>query len=121
MITKMMVRPSIIEAGMLRSGRLVSSTSGQTNSAPTKPHTAMAVRAITPRPMGFQLAPANRLALGMAPSLATALRPMTSSTTVMTTANTVCKRAKMSMLNRFSTVNSDSTPKATLSGGNACG
>ncbi|MNI73420.1 hypothetical protein D3C73_1294260 [compost metagenome] len=105
----------------MRSGRRVSSTSGQTNSAPTKPHTAIAASAITPRPMGFQPDVATREETLPAPSLVNAPRPMTSNITIITSASTVCRRAKMSMLNRLSTVNSSNTPKATLRGGIECG
>ncbi|MNG14687.1 hypothetical protein D3C84_984610 [compost metagenome] len=59
--------------------------------------------------------------MGATISLFIALRPITSNTTVITTASTVCRRAKMSMLNRLSTVNSASTAKATVNGGMECG
>ncbi|MNT67181.1 hypothetical protein D3C72_2053020 [compost metagenome] len=118
---KMTVRPMIIERGMLRSGRLVSSTSGQTNSAPTKPHTASAVRVSTPAPMGFQSPCRTAPAVSVGAPSTMAARPMASSTIIITTARAVCSLAKMSMPSRLSTVNRPSTPKATLKGGNTPG
>ena len=74
--------------GRLRSGCLVSSTRGQTNSAPTKPHMASASRAITPHPKGL---PGSNRAMDSGRAKAT---PDTAPPPMISSATTIMKTTK---------------------------
>ncbi|MNQ53249.1 hypothetical protein D3C85_672830 [compost metagenome] len=121
---KVMVSESIIERGMLRSGRRTSPISGQMNSAPTSSHMARVTRPkklpsrIPDQP---QSTSATKPAAGGSASPPTALTPTSSRAATMAKVKTFCTRANTSVPSMFNTVRAMRIPSGTRVAGKTPG
>ena len=110
-----------MDLGVFRSGSLVSSTRGQTNSAPTNPQIASAVRASTPQPIGLDSA--NKFGEGIrgTPAAKIAIRLTARSARTMIKANADCSLAKTSTPRMFMAVKKAMIANAETIGGSRPG
>ncbi|MNR06719.1 hypothetical protein D3C85_1228050 [compost metagenome] len=121
---KVMVSESIIERGMLRSGRRTSPISGQMNSAPTNSHIARVTRLKklpSRTPDQPQSTSATKPAAGGSASPPTALTPTSRRAATMAKVNRFCTRANTSVPRMFSSVSTTRMPSGTRVAGKTPG